>query len=170
MNIGDAGALGTLFSHLHSDSQIDTFLTAFETLRRDRVKKVLPIELMNTYHIVMPDEELRQQRNAAFRERRDAGLDAFSGEKDDFAVALWEVGLEFSDKVIQLELTRVIIRTIRRYSPMTPKTPQKSGGMTGASSTSAQIMLFTFCQIRYLWYTLTRNSNNHAGIELMVAV
>ncbi|KAI0812477.1 hypothetical protein BC629DRAFT_1589237 [Irpex lacteus] len=90
MNIGDAGALGTLFSHLHSDSQIDTFLTAFETLRRDRVKKVLPIELMNTYHIVMPDEELREQRNAAFRERRDAGLDAFSGEKDDFAVALWE--------------------------------------------------------------------------------
>ncbi|KAI0093314.1 hypothetical protein BDY19DRAFT_903077 [Irpex rosettiformis] len=90
MNVGDAGMLGVLFSHLHFDSQIDTFLTAFETLRRDRTKKVLPIELTNVYHIIMPDGEQRQRRDAALRERRDAGLDVFTGSDDDLAVTLWE--------------------------------------------------------------------------------
>ena len=94
MNVGDAGMLGTLFSHLHVDSQIDAFLTAFETLRRDRIRKVLPIEFMNVYHVMLPDGKQRQRRDAALRERRDAGLDAFTGSNDDLAAAMWEVSFQ----------------------------------------------------------------------------
>lgn len=93
-SVSDAAALGELFRHLHSDSQIDSFISAYESIRRDRVKSVIQVELANVFVITLPAGEQKDRRDAAMRANHEAGLDVFAGDHDldDSEVAAhWEV-------------------------------------------------------------------------------
>jgi salicylate hydroxylase len=91
LNVCDSGVLGTLFKHLHNDSQIDTFLAAYESIRRERIKTVLQIEMMNVHLMTMPAGEEKDIRDETLRARRDAGVDVFAPESNSKAINHWEV-------------------------------------------------------------------------------
>ncbi|THG98776.1 hypothetical protein EW026_g3455 [Hermanssonia centrifuga] len=88
--IADAAALGEFFRHLHNDSQIKSFLLAFEEIRKERIQNVLKSEVMNLTGMTLPDGEFQQMRDTSFRQNYDLGLDAFDGE-DKAARARWEM-------------------------------------------------------------------------------
>ena len=51
MAAGDAAVLGRIFSHLHSKEQIDSFLSAVQEIREDRVKMVVEVAASNVLAI-----------------------------------------------------------------------------------------------------------------------
>ena len=54
MAAGDAAVLGRMFSHLHSKEQIDTFLSAVQEIRQERVKTVVEVAASNVLSIALP--------------------------------------------------------------------------------------------------------------------
>lgn len=89
-SVCDAASLGELFRHLHSDGQIDSFLLAYENIRRDRVKLLLQVDIASPLVISMPEGEQKTQRDMGMKEKYAAGLDAFAADESDVA-AHWEV-------------------------------------------------------------------------------
>ncbi|KAI0700907.1 hypothetical protein BC835DRAFT_1325529 [Cytidiella melzeri] len=93
LNVCDAGALGALFMKLHTNEQIDSFLKAFESLRRPRTKKVLQIEMLNIYYLALPPGEFKDARDNGLRTRGAAGKDMFSAmssEDEDVVKQQWD--------------------------------------------------------------------------------
>lgn len=89
-SVCDAGALGELFRHLHSRAQVASFVRAFESLRRDRVRAMLDADLTHYTAVAMPPGAAHDARDAAMREKYLAGVDALSGGAADVATAVWE--------------------------------------------------------------------------------
>ncbi|KAI0344632.1 FAD/NAD(P)-binding domain-containing protein [Trametopsis cervina] len=91
MNAGDAAFLGMLFANLTKEDQIDSFLAAYESSRRDRVKLVRHIELANLYQLAMPAGVEKDMRDTALKEKVAAGLDAFAQGGGDLAAQQWDL-------------------------------------------------------------------------------
>lgn len=90
-SVCDAAALGELFRHLHSESQIESFLLAFENIRRDRVRAMLMADLANYNAIALPPGEEHEMRDRMMKEKHEAGIEALTGDENDVVAAVWEV-------------------------------------------------------------------------------
>lgn len=86
----DAACLGEFFRHLHEENQINSFLLAFENIRKERVKDLISVDLDNIYSTTMPYGEQQEARDAAIRHNHEKGLDAFAGAEGDLR-EVWEV-------------------------------------------------------------------------------
>lgn len=73
MAVGDAAALGRLFSHLHRREQISSFLSALQELRADRVEQVMRSAKSNIFAISLPPG-IAEARNQELRERAEKGI------------------------------------------------------------------------------------------------
>ncbi|KAI0737656.1 hypothetical protein C8Q80DRAFT_317926 [Daedaleopsis nitida] len=70
---GDGAALGRLFAHLHSPSQIDEFTEAFVTMRHARVAAVLQAAVGNIFAVSLPPG-LAEHHDRALQERAEKGI------------------------------------------------------------------------------------------------
>ncbi|KAI0780336.1 FAD/NAD(P)-binding domain-containing protein [Fomes fomentarius] len=73
MAVGDAAALGRLFSHLHRREQISSFLSALQEIRADRVEQVMRSAKSNIFAISLPPG-IAEARNQELRERAEKGI------------------------------------------------------------------------------------------------
>ena len=73
MSTGDAAVLGRVFSHLHRHEQIDSFLSAVQEIRKDRVNHVLHASAGNILAVSLPPG-VAAARNADLRARNERGL------------------------------------------------------------------------------------------------
>ena len=74
MSTGDAAVLGRIFAHLHRASQIDSFLSAVQEIRQDRVKHVLRVSAGNILAASLPPGVAAAQ-DADLRARTERGLE-----------------------------------------------------------------------------------------------
>ncbi|ESK84839.1 hypothetical protein Moror_14964 [Moniliophthora roreri MCA 2997] len=82
--IEDAAVLGKLFSHLHSEDQIDSFLWAFQDLRKGRCAFITRKEREIIQFLTAESGSLLQEeRDKAMRAKRDAGVYALHSLGDE---------------------------------------------------------------------------------------
>ncbi|KAI0702549.1 hypothetical protein C8Q76DRAFT_754793 [Earliella scabrosa] len=72
MSTGDAAVIGRLFRHLHRREQIDSFLSAVEEIRKDRVDRVVHSSLGNIFAVALPPA-LAEAHDRTLRERGEKG-------------------------------------------------------------------------------------------------
>ena len=72
MSTGDAAVIGRLFRHLHRREQIDSFLSAVEEIRKDRVDRVVHSSLGNIFAVALPPG-LAEAHDRTLRERGEKG-------------------------------------------------------------------------------------------------
>ena len=53
---------------------------------------MLDVDLANYNAIAMPPGEAHERRDQSLRDKRAAGVEAFSGDDADLVAAIWEVG------------------------------------------------------------------------------
>ena len=73
MSTGDAAVLGRVFSHLHRREQIDSFLSAVQEIRQERVKHVIRVSAGNILAASLPPNVAAAQ-DADLRARAERGL------------------------------------------------------------------------------------------------
>ncbi|KAF7371321.1 FAD-binding-3 domain-containing protein [Mycena sanguinolenta] len=78
----DAAFIGKIFSHTKSPSRVPEFLRAFQEHRKSRVSFIRQIEDEYLYHILLPDGDTQEQRDAFVRARHAAGHNVFEGEME----------------------------------------------------------------------------------------
>ncbi|TFK18772.1 FAD/NAD(P)-binding domain-containing protein [Coprinopsis marcescibilis] len=74
MTVEDGAVLAKLFSHLRTEDQIESFLYAFQDLRKPRCDGVLTKELGDVGFMTLPPGDYQEGRDASFRLKRDAGV------------------------------------------------------------------------------------------------
>ncbi|KAH6880181.1 hypothetical protein BKA70DRAFT_1473484 [Coprinopsis sp. MPI-PUGE-AT-0042] len=86
MAIEDGAVLAKLFSHLRTEDQIPSLLSAFQDLRTPRCDFVLKKELGDVSFMTLPPCEFQEGRDQMFRTKRDAGvgvLDSLEGSDEE---------------------------------------------------------------------------------------
>lgn len=89
MSVEDGAVIAKLFSHLHTEDQIESFLYAFQDLREPRCATVYTNEQGIIYYMTMPPGELQEYRDTSMRQKRDAGLSPLHGSADAEESAEW---------------------------------------------------------------------------------
>jgi hypothetical protein len=91
--VNDGAALGELFRHLSNESQIDSFLYAFEDIGKKIVQTTLQVDLDLYRVLAMPPGEEQRKRDQRMREKLAANSGAFTfvDDPDDVMAVHWEV-------------------------------------------------------------------------------
>ncbi|KAF9007391.1 hypothetical protein BDQ17DRAFT_1323993 [Cyathus striatus] len=82
MTIEDGAVLAKLFSHLHSEDQISSFLFAYQDLRQPRCNRVARKELADIQYMMLPPSELQEMRNSMMKAKHAAGLNVLAATED----------------------------------------------------------------------------------------
>ncbi|KAL4066712.1 hypothetical protein V8B97DRAFT_2022535 [Scleroderma yunnanense] len=88
--IEDAAVFAKLFSHITSETQIPTFLHAFQDLREDRCESVLHSEQRNVFFRMMPNGPEQEDRDRIMRDRHSQGLGVFDSSIADKPEVRWD--------------------------------------------------------------------------------
>ncbi|KZV77317.1 FAD/NAD(P)-binding domain-containing protein [Peniophora sp. CONT] len=89
MSLEDASVLAKLFSHLLEESQIPSFLYAFEEIRRARTVKINDVDNNNIDFMTMPSGPMATGRDDAMAATFQAGRNALDAEEGDDASSQW---------------------------------------------------------------------------------
>ena len=89
MSLEDASVLAKLFSHLLEESQIPSFLYAFEEIRRARTVKINNVDNQNIDFMTMPSGDMATMRDNAMAATFAAGRNALDAEEGDDASSQW---------------------------------------------------------------------------------
>ena len=89
MSLEDASVLAKLFSHLLEESQIPSFLYAFEEIRRARTVKINNVDNQNIDFMTMPSGDMATMRDNAMAATFAAGRNDLDAEEGDDASSQW---------------------------------------------------------------------------------
>ena len=94
MSLEDASVLAKLFSHLHNEEQIRSFLYAYQNLHEAHCQRNRNLDVENISLLTAPDTEETTERLAQMRKRYDEGHNVLGGDDEDVTVDQWDQNRE----------------------------------------------------------------------------
>ena len=89
MGIEDASALAQLFSHLRTDDQIPSFLSAFQEIRQSRCQEMLEMDSRTLREMTRADSEVTRARDLALQAMYRAGVPLYDMSQREDVHKLW---------------------------------------------------------------------------------